>query len=247
MVFGLDGAPLAHAFHPLGSAAAGSCKPSQAAGLQEFLGAVRRRFGVVLFAAQLGETPPYANPPKGFGGADVLELINTVERTIRPIKPGHENHLFAGSDGGAESSNSPPIVELQLRIDPAARPTSPDSFRSLAGTRRSAIRPRLSHGSSPWAEGPRAGLYANAILDPSSTMLSGSTCRSTARGEPVQNRPRRVDRTKCSVSQIKPARRRTLGGMISECRTPGKLECHQIGILWRLRRDRQASILRRLG
>src|SRR5215472_5997815 len=28
---------------------------------------------------------------------------NTVERTIRPIKLGRKNHLFAGSDGGAES------------------------------------------------------------------------------------------------------------------------------------------------
>jgi transposase len=28
---------------------------------------------------------------------------NTVERTIRPIKLGSKNHLFAGSDGGAES------------------------------------------------------------------------------------------------------------------------------------------------
>ena len=28
---------------------------------------------------------------------------NTVERTIRPIKLGAKNHLFAGSDGGAES------------------------------------------------------------------------------------------------------------------------------------------------
>ena len=28
---------------------------------------------------------------------------NTVERTIRPIKLGRKNHLFAGSDGGAEN------------------------------------------------------------------------------------------------------------------------------------------------
>jgi hypothetical protein len=28
---------------------------------------------------------------------------NTVERTIRPIKLGAKNHLFVGSDGGAES------------------------------------------------------------------------------------------------------------------------------------------------
>ena len=74
MVFGLDGAPLAHAFHPLGAAAAGSCKPSQAAGLQEFLGAVRRRFGVVLFAAQLDETPPYAKPPRVLGVPTCLNL-----------------------------------------------------------------------------------------------------------------------------------------------------------------------------
>jgi transposase len=28
---------------------------------------------------------------------------NTVERTVRPIKLGAKNHLFAGSDGGAKS------------------------------------------------------------------------------------------------------------------------------------------------
>ena len=28
---------------------------------------------------------------------------NTVDRNIRTIKPGAKNHLFAGSDGGAES------------------------------------------------------------------------------------------------------------------------------------------------
>src|SRR5215467_2557756 len=37
--------------------------------------AVRRSFGVALFAVQRGETPPLAKPLKGFGGAGVLELI----------------------------------------------------------------------------------------------------------------------------------------------------------------------------
>lgn len=37
--------------------------------------AVRRSFGVALFAAQLGEWPPDAKPLKGFGGTGVLELI----------------------------------------------------------------------------------------------------------------------------------------------------------------------------
>ena len=43
--------------------------------LREFPPAVRRIFGVALYAAQLGETPPDAKPLKGFGGAGVLELI----------------------------------------------------------------------------------------------------------------------------------------------------------------------------
>ena len=37
--------------------------------------AVRRTFGLALFAAQCGETPPTAKPLKGFGGAGVLELV----------------------------------------------------------------------------------------------------------------------------------------------------------------------------
>ncbi len=43
--------------------------------LREFPPAVRRGFGVALFAAQVGETPPTAKPLKGFGSAGVLELI----------------------------------------------------------------------------------------------------------------------------------------------------------------------------
>lgn len=43
--------------------------------LRSFPVAVRRTFGVALFAAQFGETPPEAKVLKGFGGAGVLELI----------------------------------------------------------------------------------------------------------------------------------------------------------------------------
>jgi len=43
--------------------------------LREFPPGVRRTFGVALFAAQVGETPPDAKPLRGFGGAGVLELI----------------------------------------------------------------------------------------------------------------------------------------------------------------------------
>jgi phage-related protein len=43
--------------------------------LRVFPPAVRRTFGVALFAVQNGATPPIAKPLKGFGGAGVLELI----------------------------------------------------------------------------------------------------------------------------------------------------------------------------
>jgi phage-related protein len=48
--------------------------------LRTFPPAVRRTFGVALFAAQLGETPPEAKPLGGFGGASVLELIEDYDR-----------------------------------------------------------------------------------------------------------------------------------------------------------------------
>jgi phage-related protein len=49
--------------------------------LREFPPAVRRTFGIALFAAQLGLTPPEAKPLKGFGGAGVLELIEDYNRS----------------------------------------------------------------------------------------------------------------------------------------------------------------------
>lgn len=36
---------------------------------------VQRTFGIALWAAQIGETPPIAKPLRGFGGGGVLELI----------------------------------------------------------------------------------------------------------------------------------------------------------------------------
>jgi phage-related protein len=47
---------------------------------------VRRSFGVALYAAQIGETPPIAKPLRGFGGAGVLELIeNDAGGTYRAV------------------------------------------------------------------------------------------------------------------------------------------------------------------
>jgi phage-related protein len=44
--------------------------------IRDFPPTVRRTFGVALFAAQLGETPPEAKILKGFGGGAVVELID---------------------------------------------------------------------------------------------------------------------------------------------------------------------------
>jgi phage-related protein len=41
--------------------------------------AVRRGFGLSLFAVQLGEIPPASKPLKGFSGAGVLELIEDTK------------------------------------------------------------------------------------------------------------------------------------------------------------------------
>jgi len=48
--------------------------------MRSFPPAVRRTFGVALYAAQVGETPPEAKPLRGFGGASVLELVEDYDR-----------------------------------------------------------------------------------------------------------------------------------------------------------------------
>ncbi len=45
--------------------------------LRGFPPVIRRGFGLALFAAQMGVTPPDAKPLKGFGGASVLELVES--------------------------------------------------------------------------------------------------------------------------------------------------------------------------
>jgi phage-related protein len=54
--------------------------------LREFPPPVRKTFGIALYAAQTGLTPPEAKPLKGFGGAKVLELAEDCDRgTYRAV------------------------------------------------------------------------------------------------------------------------------------------------------------------
>ena len=58
--------------------------------IRAFPVAVRRAFGLALYAVQLGETPPAAKPLKGFHGAGVLELIEDFDgdtyRTVYTVR-----------------------------------------------------------------------------------------------------------------------------------------------------------------
>ena len=144
---------------------------------------------------------PARSLPRVLGGADVLELINTVERTIRPIKPGHENHLFAGSDGGAESSNSPP----------ECRATTPHrSRRSTIITRQLPVacwHQTIGDPTPAFPTGRARGLRAHgagSTPTPSSTPRPLCSATQPVGQQPAANRYKSArDRPKCSVSQIK--------------------------------------------
>jgi len=86
---------------------------------------VRRTFGVALFAAQLGETPPGAKPLKGFGGASVLELMEDYDRgtyravyTVRFAEKVYVLHVFQKKSkrGIATPKHEMEIIRERLKI-----------------------------------------------------------------------------------------------------------------------------------
>jgi phage-related protein len=93
--------------------------------LREFPPAVRRTFGVALFAVQLGETPPEAKPLKGFGGASVMELVEGHERgtyravyTVRFGSKIYVLHAFQKKSkrGIATSKQEIELIRARLKI-----------------------------------------------------------------------------------------------------------------------------------
>ena len=85
---------------------------------------VRRTFGVALWAAQSGETPPIAKPLRGFGGAGVLELIEDDEGgtyravyTVRYATAIYALHVFQKKSkrGRATPQRDMDLVETRLR------------------------------------------------------------------------------------------------------------------------------------
>jgi phage-related protein len=85
---------------------------------------VRRDFGVALFAAQTGTTPPSAKVLKGFGGAGVLELIEDdaggtyrAVYTVRYATAIYVLHVFQKKSkrGAATPRADMDLVEARLK------------------------------------------------------------------------------------------------------------------------------------
>ena len=85
----------------------------------------QRSFGVSLWAAQVGETPPSAKPLKGFGGAGVLELIEDDRAgtyravyTVRYPSAVYVLHVFQkkSKQGKATPKQDMELVESRLKI-----------------------------------------------------------------------------------------------------------------------------------
>jgi phage-related protein len=84
---------------------------------------VRRSFGVALFAAQAGVTPPIAKPLKGFGGAGVLELIEDAEGgtyraayTVRFATMVYVLHVFQKKSKRGVATPQPDIELIRARL-----------------------------------------------------------------------------------------------------------------------------------
>lgn len=85
---------------------------------------VRRTFGVALWAAQSGATPPVAKPLRGFGGAGVLELMEDDEAgtyravyTVRFATAIYVLHVFQkkSTRGRATSRRDMELIEQRLQ------------------------------------------------------------------------------------------------------------------------------------
>ena len=86
---------------------------------------IRRTFGVALYAAQVGATPPIAKPLKGFGGAGVLELIEDDKGgtyravyTVRYATALYVLHVFQkkSKHGIATPQQDIDLVKARLKI-----------------------------------------------------------------------------------------------------------------------------------
>ncbi len=89
---------------------------------------MRKVFGVALFAAQTGVTPPEAKPLKDFGGASVLELVEDYDRgtyravyTVRFAEKIYVLHAFQKKSKRGISTPEHDIELIRERLKTAQR------------------------------------------------------------------------------------------------------------------------------
>src|SRR5712671_5906334 len=89
--------------------------------LRKFPQMVRRTFGVALYAAQLGETPPEAKPLRGFGSAGVLELIEDHDgntyRAVYTVRFATKIYVLHAFQKKSKRGASTPKREIELIRD----------------------------------------------------------------------------------------------------------------------------------
>lgn len=90
--------------------------------MREFPTAVRRVFGLALYLAQLGETPPEAKALRGFHGAGVLELIEDYDRsTYRAVYTvRYEARVYVLHAFQKKSKRGIATPQRENRADPSA-------------------------------------------------------------------------------------------------------------------------------
>lgn len=91
--------------------------------LRAFPPTIRRNFGVSLFAAQMGDTPPSAKPLKGFRGAGVLELIEDYRGdtyravyTVRFAERIYVLHVFQKKSKSGIATPKPDVELIRQRL-----------------------------------------------------------------------------------------------------------------------------------
>jgi phage-related protein len=86
--------------------------------LRDFPAPVRRTFGVALYAAQFGETPPEAKILKGFGGAGVVELIDdhhgSTFRAVYTVRYATKVYVLHAFQKKSKRGIATPQQELRL-------------------------------------------------------------------------------------------------------------------------------------
>lgn len=95
--------------------------------MRSFPPAVKRIFGVALFVAQSGETPPGAKPLKGFHGAGILELKESDRSgtyravyTVSFATAVYVLHVFQKKSKRGSETPQPDVELIRARLRQAA-------------------------------------------------------------------------------------------------------------------------------